>query len=711
MLRRHFALLFVLGIALAAACSDDGTGPKPPPPTATALRVTPQAPSLRLGESATLELEFVDKSGRPAAAPGTVTWSSSAPDIVGVDDAGDIAALATGTATIEARAGALTGATVVTVLSPAPVTGSSTPVSATIDTAGGTITATSADGTRYALHVPPHALREPTQITITPIAAIEHFPTAAGPSAAVLFQPDGLTFAIPAELTIVATAPFARGSAAFSQSSDGFALAPAHLSGDTAVLLIGHFSSSGTTEATPGEVAALAPRGGSPEDNALHAVLKELNRAADAEQHPDQSLIAQHLKTWFDSSVMPGLDAATEGPRDVEDAVGEWIRWLTTVQFWADGYLESEIDAGHPAAAAALSAAIDRLNEQCRAQNDISPVERVFHLAALAAFLGADEIEPSLAIDAIYARLCVDIAIEATLAEPFVQGSTLSVRAGLAVGDHPPSYDTPLDITLRSTTADLSRTSGMTNASGEFTAVVRLHGGDDEVVIEIEAVYPARPALRATRSITARPENPRIRVHGVHQSYNAWAKLSFSYDSIIEQYNEEMLLATGVLAGSASASLETDSLRASGHVEHESSVALGGADGLLVVHIADSTTATRWQHQYARGNARSDGWGGLSVTFEVLDEPVYYDLDARGGGTMGGYYKFELEALDPSGSYVIAGADWSEPDSVTASGWLPPGRYSLYTVTSVSRLPFISGEVVTGTAFSDFTFRLLERAP
>src|SRR5690606_25346614 len=141
-----------------------------------------------------------------------------------------------------------------------------------------TITATSADGTRYTLEVPRHALREPTEIRLTPLASIEHFPTAAGASAAVLFEPDGLTFTVPAELTIVAPTSFAPTSVAFSQSADAFLLGPARLSADTARLLIGHFSSGGTTAPTPEEVAALMPGGGSAENSARHGVTQELIR-------------------------------------------------------------------------------------------------------------------------------------------------------------------------------------------------------------------------------------------------------------------------------------------------------------------------------------------------------------------------------------------------------------------------------------------------
>src|SRR5690606_29827245 len=92
---------------------------------------------------------FVDAAGRPVTTSDAVSWSSSAPDVVSVDAAGVVTARAIGAATVEARSGSLKGSADVTVLPPAPLTGSNTPVSATIDTAGGTITAVASDGTRY----------------------------------------------------------------------------------------------------------------------------------------------------------------------------------------------------------------------------------------------------------------------------------------------------------------------------------------------------------------------------------------------------------------------------------------------------------------------------------------------------------------------------------------------------------------------------------
>ncbi len=506
MRRRHisFARSCILSLAatIAVACGDNGTEPTPVPPAGpSALRITPQAPSLRLGESISLGIEFVDASGTPVDASGAVTWSSNTPDVVSVDAAGEIAARAIGAATVEARSGNLSGTTTVTVLALTAVTGSNTPVSATIDSAGGTLTATATDGTRYTLHVPPGALREATSITLTPLASIDNFPAAAGPSAAVLFEPDGLTFTVPAELTIVAPSPFSPASVAFSQSGDAFGLAPARLNGDTAYLQIGHFSSGGTTSPTQEEVEALMPGTGDPEASAKHGVVAELNRAGAAGEYPDVGVVAQQLEAWFHDGVMPGLEAAEAGARDIENALGEWLRWYGAVATWADGYLQSEIELARAAAAAAMRASIDRLNQQCIDRNDPALAGRVVQLAGLSVLLGLDALDPSLDFEAVMADLCMRITIEATLPDPFVDGGTLEVRAGIAIGGHPADYSTPLDIMLSSSTASLTQTYGRTDPTGRFTTEVTLEPGNDEAVIEIRATHPAAAQMTATHTI------------------------------------------------------------------------------------------------------------------------------------------------------------------------------------------------------------------
>lgn len=806
--------LLLGSLILATACNDQGTDPQPPDSIPTALRLSPRTAFLRLGESTPLEVELLDSGGRAVAASSPLSWSSSAPHVVSVDAMGMVTALAVGSATVTARAGALADSTEVTVRAPEPVAGSNSPVSATVDSAGGSIDAMGADGTRYTLAVPRHALREPTVITMTPLASVEHFPTEAGASAAVLFEPHGLVMAVPAELTIVAPGPFAAGSAGFSQSSEAFVLEPARIRGDTARLLVGHFSSAGTTAPTAEEVAALTPGSASAEATARHGVTEELSRASLAGEQPDQDVVAGHLKNWFENGVIPGLEAAAAGQREVEEAVAEWIRWLTNLQTWADGHLEPEAARGHAAAAVALRAGIDRLNQRCRDANDVAYVGEILHLAALAALLGADDVDPSLGLDEVFADLCVRVAIEASLPEPFVQGSTLTVRAGLAIGDHPADYETPLDITLTSATANLSRASGMTSSGGEFTSEVDLREGHAEVVVDVEAVHPTTPRLRASHRVTARarykleldvgggketeietedvawlsvalqkaeaplsgaavslsvlgggsvepaaivtddaglgasvytaPEvgdtvrvvaafseggelvtdtvtiavievpTGRVRIDDVYQAFGASAHATQNgFPPSTEEHNDWISI-PGQLAGGYAASASSGGASSSGSTTHESSVEQYDADTLLVVQAKATALGSASASRAADAGATLSVGSDAHVIFEVLDAPVYYEIEASGVTGGGGGSAVELSVLG-SGQKLLEKYWHAAPDSIGDQGWLPPGLYSFDAAGSVSIGAGSNNpdgdSSASGSLSYEVVFRLLEREP
>jgi hypothetical protein len=80
-------------------------------------------------------------------------------------------------------------------------------VSSTIAMDGGTLSATAADGTRFTLILPPHALLSPERITMTPISAIAGLPMSGGLVAGVQFGREGLLLLEPATLTITLTTP------------------------------------------------------------------------------------------------------------------------------------------------------------------------------------------------------------------------------------------------------------------------------------------------------------------------------------------------------------------------------------------------------------------------------------------------------------------------------------------------------------------------
>jgi hypothetical protein len=104
----------------------------------------------------------------------------------------------------------------------APVVDSGNASSADMDPAGGTVTATGADGTVFILELPPQALPRPETITLTPVSRIDHFPFSGGLAAGVEIEPSGLALLLPATLTIQpASAPPADRALPYSYSPGG----------------------------------------------------------------------------------------------------------------------------------------------------------------------------------------------------------------------------------------------------------------------------------------------------------------------------------------------------------------------------------------------------------------------------------------------------------------------------------------------------------
>jgi hypothetical protein len=86
-----------------------------------------------------------------------------------------------------------------------PVLGAGATTQVVTSAAGGTLTATGADGAQYTLVIPPNALLTDTEITMTPVAAIPDLPFSGGFVAGVQLEPSGLNLLQAATLTIVPT--------------------------------------------------------------------------------------------------------------------------------------------------------------------------------------------------------------------------------------------------------------------------------------------------------------------------------------------------------------------------------------------------------------------------------------------------------------------------------------------------------------------------
>ncbi len=114
---------------------------------------------------------------------------------------------------------------------------------------GGELSLVDHDGTVYTLLIPPNAVAEPTVISMTIATNLIGYPLDAGDWRAVVFQPQGLEFAIPAQLQIDRTEPTSTNDQVsfwFAEDGTDFGLVPNQVSSNTVVWPVHHFSGYGT---------------------------------------------------------------------------------------------------------------------------------------------------------------------------------------------------------------------------------------------------------------------------------------------------------------------------------------------------------------------------------------------------------------------------------------------------------------------------------
>lgn len=142
--------------------------------------------------------------------------------------------------------------------------------------AGGTITATAANGTTFALMVPPEAVPGDTEITMTPLTDVGGMDADA--LHAVLLEPDGLEFYELARLTIMPAQPIPIENqlmieAEHDGSDPGLALLDP--SSEPIVLLLEHFSVAGIATASEAQRARLLEKSAANAEQRLNSRVRE----------------------------------------------------------------------------------------------------------------------------------------------------------------------------------------------------------------------------------------------------------------------------------------------------------------------------------------------------------------------------------------------------------------------------------------------------
>ena len=108
-------LCLALVAPVLVSCGGDGGSSGPVPAT---IRVLPDAPTVRVGESVSLVATPVDANGNVVGVTGQIAWSSSAAAVATVDNTGKVTGVSAGTSDITASVAGVSGSTKVTVLRP-----------------------------------------------------------------------------------------------------------------------------------------------------------------------------------------------------------------------------------------------------------------------------------------------------------------------------------------------------------------------------------------------------------------------------------------------------------------------------------------------------------------------------------------------------------------------------------------------------------------
>lgn len=178
-------------------------------------------------------------------------------------------------------------------------------VSQTIGLAGGTITATGADGTVFTLAVPADSLRQLTRITMTPVTRLEGLPFGNGSDVTVDLQPSGLVFDVPATLTIAPATAIPPGERIlYGYSDDLLSFAEPVMDADGIAIAVSHFSGYGAARGLMGDVEAARKRiGGSAEQriaSEIRAVMQASQQAHQRGEAPPPLALHSQLQPLFE---------------------------------------------------------------------------------------------------------------------------------------------------------------------------------------------------------------------------------------------------------------------------------------------------------------------------------------------------------------------------------------------------------------------------
>ena len=387
------------------------------------------------------------------------------------------------------------------------VTESNLAQSATLDEAGGTITATGSNGAVYTLDLPAGALAQPTTISLSPVSAITTLAAGTTLQAGVQFGPNGLQLHAPATLTIkLPSGTNAATATGIAWSGDGVDPHPVATTNDAGTLTytVLHFSGDGADDQIPIEPLATCTTFDE-QDDLIASVVAGAASAVNAASDFRNSLNLCYLG-FVAPTLSAGIDAAkTNGSIDAEEnGFVAYSTWLWELQV-ARTTLHDPGFTVAPDVAQARALGVKFLqawyadwNSECIAAKDLDwhvPVK--FARLALAntrqpaitwgVATQANKLDVQSLLDNLCAKVVIDPARSFTASVPGEDG-TVKVKAGISI-DHGPlvtaAGSVRVHITQTGSTTVIG--DGPIDASGAFEATTTWPSGTDPVRYDILA--------------------------------------------------------------------------------------------------------------------------------------------------------------------------------------------------------------------------------
>jgi len=191
---------------------------------------------------------------------------------------------------------------------------------AEISTAGGSLEAAGADGTRYRLDIPADALLDDARIRMTP-ANVSGLPFGSGQTLAVQLEPEGLTFNNFVTLTILPAADISIDQQIFfgyEANGSNLSLAAPVVDSKEIKLQLLHFSGYGVTKGLLADIEPVRARiGGSPETRLQSAIAEQLARERQRQLlggGESESLVdfEEYFRQYEEQVIKPRVAAAGE---------------------------------------------------------------------------------------------------------------------------------------------------------------------------------------------------------------------------------------------------------------------------------------------------------------------------------------------------------------------------------------------------------------